>query len=110
MALGVLFALILFPLNAACVGIFALAFGDGVASLAGKLFGRVKLPHAGGKTLEGSSACFAAVYISSFCVLRDPLRAFEVALLAMLIEVLPIKDYDNLLIPVLIGGFVTLLA
>jgi len=109
MALGVLFALILFPPKAACVGIFALAFGDGIASLAGKLFGRIKIPRAGGKTLEGSSACFVAVYVSSFCVLRDPIRAFEVALLAMLIEVLPIKDYDNLFIPVLIGGFVWLL-
>jgi Dolichol kinase len=109
MALGILFALILFPPEAAMVGIFALAFGDGIASLAGKIYGRRRIPHAGGKTLEGSSACFMAVYLSSLLVVRDPVKAFAIALLAMLIEVFPLRDYDNLLIPLLIGGFVTLL-
>jgi len=106
MALGVLLALVLFPPIAACVGIFALAFGDGIASLAGKLFGRIKIPHTGGKTVAGSMACFAAVAISSFAVLLDPVKALAVALLAMLIEVLPLKDYDNLLIPIAIGALV----
>jgi dolichol kinase len=110
MALGVLFSLLLFEPTAARIAIYALAFGDGIASLAGKLFGRVKLPYAQGKTLEGSGSCFVAVYLSTFLVSYNPLLAFEVALLAMIVEVLPLKDYDNLLIPLLIGGFLTLFA
>lgn len=109
MALGVLFTLILFPPEAARIGIFALAFGDGIASLAGKLFGRVRLPFSKGKTLEGSSACFIAVYLSSLAVTNDPIRSFLIAFVAMAIEVLPIRDYDNLLIPVCISAFACLL-
>lgn len=109
MAFGVLFTLILFPHEAASVGIYALAFGDGVASLAGKMFGRIKLPHTHGKSLEGSSACFCAVYISTLLVSGDPLKSLVIAIVAMLIEVLPVKDYDNLLIPLAIGGLYFLL-
>jgi phytol kinase len=103
MALGVLFTLLLFPPEAACVGIFALAFGDGIASLAGKMFGRVRIPGTGGKTVEGSTACFLAVYVSTLAVCRDPLKALAISFVAVIIEVLPIRDYDNLLIPVSIG-------
>lgn len=110
MALGVLFALLLFPPNSARVAIFALAFGDGIASLAGKLYGRIKIPGARGKTLEGSAACFLAVYASTVTVLHNPLQAFVIALAAMLIEMLPLKDYDNILIPLAIGSLATMLA
>ncbi len=110
MALGVLFALVLFPPLAARSGIFALAFGDGIASLAGKLFGRKRIPYTGGKTVEGSLACFAAVTISTFTVLFDPVKSLAVGFLAMLIEVLPLKDYDNLLIPIAIGALVAFMA
>ncbi len=110
MGLGVLLTLVLFPPDVARVGIMALAFGDGIASLAGKVYGRIRIPGAQGKTLEGSTACFVAVYVSSIFILRDPLMAFETALLAMLIEVLPLKDYDNLIIPLAISAFVLVVA
>lgn len=109
MAFGVLFTLLLFPPEAAMTGIFALAFGDGIASLAGKAFGKTKLPFTNGKSLEGSLACFCAVYASTLIVRGEPLSALFVALAAMLIEVLPIKDYDNLLIPVCISALAWLL-
>jgi len=110
MALGVLFTLILFPPEAAKIGIFALAFGDGIASLAGTIFGKTKIPFTNGKTLEGSTACFFAVFFSTLMVTREPLLSLEVAMLAVVIEVFPIRDYDNLLIPLLIGGFVFFLS
>ncbi len=109
MGLGVLFALILFPPEAARIGIFALAFGDGIASLAGKIFGRTKIPLTNGKTAEGSTACFFAVFFSTVMITDSPLRSLEVALLAAFIEVFPIRDYDNLIIPLAIGAFVFLL-
>jgi len=88
-------------------GIFALAFGDGLASLCGKFFGRVHIPFTKGKTAAGSLACFTAVYISSFCVLSPAPGAAQSALIlafiAMIIELLPLADMDNIIIPPAIG-------
>lgn len=109
MAVGVLFTLLLFPGDAAKIGIYALAFGDGIASLAGKLWGKTRLPLTRGKSLEGSLACFLMVFISSLTVLRNPLAAFAVAAAASLVELIPLQDYDNLFIPIAIAGFVSLL-
>lgn len=107
---GIVFAALLLPLSCAKIGIFALAFGDGLASLAGKLFGRIKIPHTGGKTLEGSLTCFAAVFISTYIVTGLSIVSLIVALVAMLIEVLPLGDWDNMIIPTCAGGVVWLLA
>ena len=100
---GIILVSLLLPLEYAQVGIYALAFGDGFASLIGKLFGRIVIPFTGKKTLEGSLACFTAVFISTIIVSKNPLVALLVALLAMIIEVLPLKDFDNLVIPVCVG-------
>jgi len=85
------------------IGIYALAFGDGLASFAGKLFGRVRIPLTNGKTAAGSLTCFFAVFISSFTVCANAEAAFFLALIATFVEVLPLADLDNVLIPVLIG-------
>ena len=110
LVLGIVFAALVLPLYCAKIGIFALAFGDGLASLAGKMFGRIKIPHTGGKTLEGSLTCFVAVFISTFVVTRLPLVSVIIALTAMLIEVLPLGDWDNMIIPAATGGMYWLLA
>ena len=107
---GIVLAALLLPLSCAKLGIFALAFGDGLASLAGKLFGRVKLPHTGGKTLEGSLTCFAAVFIATYIVTKLSIVSAIIALVAMLIEVLPLGDWDNMIIPTCTGGAYWLLA
>ena len=109
LVLGIVFASLVLPLPCAKVGIFALAFGDGLASLAGKLFGRIKIPHTGGKTLEGSLTCFTAVFISSFLISKNLFVSFLVALLAMIIEVFPLGDWDNMIIPAATGGLYWLL-
>lgn len=106
LAFGILLSLILFPLPVAKIGIYALAFGDGLASVAGKLFGKREIPFSKGKTFEGSFACFIAVFLSSWLSTHALLLSLEVAILAMAIEILPLKDYDNLCIPVLISLFV----
>jgi dolichol kinase len=88
----------------AATGILALAFGDGLASLAGKTFGRVEVPLTGGKTAAGSLTCFTAIFISSFALLHNTALSFIAALTGTLIEGLPLKDFDNLCIPVVLGG------
>ncbi len=101
---GIVLTALLWEPKAAAVGLFALAFGDGLASLAGKIWGNLHIPFTGGKTCAGSLVCFTAIFISSFCVLRSAGVSLCIAVCGMLIEILPLKDYDNILIPVLLGG------
>jgi len=103
LVLGILTAALLLPLDCARVGIFALAFGDGLASLMGKLFGKITIPGAHGKTAAGSLTCFFAVFVSTFCCCGCCLTSLIVAFCAMCIEVLPLADFDNLIIPPAIG-------
>lgn len=108
LGLGALLALLLYPSPAASIAIYALAFGDGFASLAGKLFGRIRPAFLRGKSVEGSLACFGAVFISAYQVSRNTEIAFLAALTAMTVEALPLEDYDNLAIPLTVGLVVSL--
>lgn len=101
---GILIAALLLPLGSATVGIYALSFGDGLASLVGKTFGRHCIPFTKGKTYAGSLACFFAVFVSCFCCCLNPLIALVIGISAMVIEMLPLKDFDNLIIPIAIGS------
>ncbi|MBI9107275.1 MAG: phosphatidate cytidylyltransferase [Spirochaetales bacterium] len=100
LAVGAMLALMLYPLKAAEIAIYALAFGDSAASIVGTLFGKIVIPGFGKKTLEGTLACFAAVFIVTFSITQNISAAFIIASAAALIELIPIKDLDNLLIPV----------
>jgi dolichol kinase len=104
LGLGALLALLLFPFEAAAIAIYALAFGDGLSSLVGKLLGRIRLPLTGGKSLEGSLTCFTAVFIASSLVSRDPLGSLGVAAVAMVTEAAPLKDFDNIILPLVAGA------
>ncbi len=109
LALGVLTSAILFDEITASIAIYALAFGDGLASLAGMLFGKNKIPFGKGKTFEGSITCYCAIFVSTFCVTKNALFSLLVAFVGAVIEALPIKDFDNVIIPIGIGFFVQLL-
>ncbi|MGN0728681.1 diacylglycerol/polyprenol kinase family protein [Treponema sp.] len=112
LVLGIISSALLWEKLPAAIGIYALAFGDGLASLSGKLFGRVHIPFTEGKTVAGSLTCFAAIFISCYaaCFFMIPqhagitMVALIVAAAGMFIELLPLKDFDNLLIPILLGG------
>lgn len=103
LSLGILIAALILPLDCARVGIFALAFGDGFASLMGKLIGKITIPGAHGKTAAGSLTCFFAVFVSTYCCCQNCLLSLVIALCAMFIEILPLSDFDNLIIPPVIG-------
>lgn len=104
LVLGIVTALLLWKNDAAQIGIYALAFGDGLASLFGKLFGKRRIPFTRGKTFVGSITCFVAVFISSLCVCNNLFYSLLIAFVAMIIEMLPLKDFDNVLLPVCIGA------
>ena len=99
LGLGALLCLLLYPEPAASVGIYALAFGDGLSSVVGKLFGRIRLPLTGGKTLEGSLAAFAAIFWAAWWAGHNPVIALGVASFGTFLEALPLEDLDNLVIP-----------
>jgi len=100
LALGALLALMLYPERAAFIAIYALAFGDGISSIVGKLLGRIEIPFTGGKTIIGSASCFMIVYLAAMILYQDTLISMGIALTATCIEALPSNDFDNILIPV----------
>jgi len=106
LGMGAILALLLFPLPVATVGIFALAFGDGFASLAGRLFGRIRPAFLFGKSVEGSMACFTATGLSVFLFSQNHVAALVAALVATAVEALPLEDYDNIVLPLVVGAAV----
>lgn len=103
LGLGAMLSLLLYPAPVATIAIYALAFGDGFASLVGKFFGTIRIPFTGGKTLEGSLTCFIAVFVSSYAVLGRTDHALLVAVAGTFFEALPIRDVDNLIVPLGVG-------
>jgi phytol kinase len=100
LGLGAMVSLMLYPEPAASIAIYALAFGDGLASLVGRLVPGPRIPFAKGKSLMGSLACLASVFIASLPLVRTPAQAAAVALTATALEAFPSGDFDNLLVPV----------
>lgn len=99
LAVGAMLCLLLYPSPAAAVGIYALAFGDGLSSLVGKIFGKIKIPFTGGKTVEGSMAAFFAIFVTAWVYSGHLGLSFGVAATGMLLEALPLDDLDNMVIP-----------
>ena len=72
----------------------------------GRLFGNIHIPFTGGKSVAGSISCFTAIFCASYLALHSTLSALIIAFCGMIIEVIPLKDMDNIAIPVIIG-FIT---
>jgi phytol kinase len=107
LGLGAMLALLLYPSTAAAIAVYALAFGDGLASLAGKLFRSARIPGTRGKTIAGSLACFLAVLLSCLRLTGSPVKALVIALAATALEMIPVRDFDNLILPVGTGFLAT---
>jgi len=109
LGLGAMLSLLLYPNPAAAIAIYALAFGDGLSSLVGKILGTIRLPFTGGKSLEGSLTCFLAVFVATWSVSRRFTPSLAIAVFATLIEAMPLKDLDNIVLPVLAGALAWLI-
>jgi dolichol kinase len=103
LGLGALLSLLLYPSPVASIAIYALAFGDGFASLVGKFFGHLRPAIMMGKSIEGSSACFLSVFIATLALSNQFKTTFIAALTATLVEAMPLEDYDNLALPMAVG-------
>jgi dolichol kinase len=110
LGLGALLALLLYPSPVAAIAIYALAFGDGFASLVGKFFGKCRPAFLLGKSIEGSLVCFFVVFVSAYAVSGSVYISVAAALTAMVVEAMPLEDYDNLILPVTVGLVVQLVS
>jgi dolichol kinase len=107
LSLGVFLALVFFDYRVAVISIFSLAFGDGVASLFGKIIGGYKIPMTFGKTFSGSIGCFIVLTVVFIACGLTKTQAVMLAFIAAIIEVFPTGDFDNILIPVITGILAT---
>ncbi|HSQ78121.1 MAG TPA: hypothetical protein VLN91_04450 [Nitrospirota bacterium] len=110
--LGIGLSLFLYRMDIAAAAICFLIFGDVAATTIGERYGRTKI---GNKSLEGSLAFVAA---AASVGLLLPLVGLPVvpgviltgALVAAGVELLPLPVNDNLVIPIVSGGLMTLVA
>lgn len=109
LGVGAMLALLLYPQPAAAMAIYALAFGDGLASLVGKVFGKIELPYTGGKTIAGSLTCFISVLMVAAGILPSYGAAMTVAFSATVLEMFPTRDMDNIILPTGVGLITMLL-
>ena len=103
LGLGAMLSLILYPEPAASIAILALAFGDGIASLAGKVLRGPVIPLTRGKTLSGTLACFVAVFLVTLRVSGRPIPSLIIAGAAAVLEAIPAGNFDNLVVPLGVG-------
>lgn len=99
LVVGIIITALVFPGMPSTIGILSLAFGDGLASLFGKMFGKTQIPFTKGKTFVGSFTCFVAIFCCTYAVCKNVKYALIIAVSGTLIEIIPLKDFDNLIIP-----------
>jgi phytol kinase len=106
--------LLLFPNNLGIVAlaIGSMAYGDGLASVIGGMFGKHIYNITGdSKTIEGSLAMFVAIFVSSLIITGfymlvgasvpsfNLIKLFIIAAIATIVESLSIKGLDNISVP-----------
>ena len=102
LAVGIIIVLYFFPLRIASIAIFSLSFGDGFASLVGKAYGKRKFMFEG-KTFAGTLACFVATFMAQVLFTHNLFFSLLIAFVTCLVEALPLKDFDNMLIPIIVA-------
>jgi glycerol-3-phosphate acyltransferase PlsY len=100
---GALFTILLVPYPYSILALLFLSVGDSFAAIIGIKFPLIKV---GEKTLSGSAAGFLACIIIGFIV--DLSIRYEIvffgAIMAMVIELIPLPINDNLSIPLFSGS------
>ena len=103
LGLGALLALLLFPAPVATAAIYTLAFADSASILVGKFLGRLRPAFLRGKSLEGLLACALTSFLAAFFVFREWKTALAVGIASLLIDALPLREFDNLFLPLAAG-------
>lgn len=111
--LGAYLALLLFKAEVAYASIIILAVGDAVSHLIGRYFGKVKTPLHPQKYIEGSIVAFLLSVPAAFAFFPNLTAVILASLAAMIVELPDLKigrfDLDdNLLIPLVAGGILSI--
>jgi Dolichol kinase len=101
-AAGILASLLIFPAPFNYVAIAVVTLGDGFASVVGRMFGKHKIPHSGGKSLEGTTAGICCAFAGA-SIFVSPTTALVAALAGMAVELLQLRISDNLTVPFVSG-------
>lgn len=103
LAVGVLGSITLFSWEAALIGIYQAGMCDTMAALFGKKFGGTPFPFfSTRKTFTGTLA-FIAFALPVCFIFLSPSKAIVLALIGGFLESLPVKDWDNLTVPLIIS-------
>ncbi len=105
--IGSFLCILFFDKTLAIVCLCFLTLGDLFAAVIGKQWGRIKLFSR--KSLEGSLACFIVCALIALLMKFHPAVAITGAVVATLIELLPIGLDDNLTMPLISGLVMELL-
>lgn len=108
LALGALMSLQLFSAQNAAIAIYALAFGDGASGIFGRAFGHIRPAFLQGKSVEGCFSCFIAVAMSAWFASGSIRLTVIASMTAVVVEALPLRDWDNIIFPLAVGLAVSL--
>ena len=97
----------LLPPALAATALGNLVFGDAAGALVGRRWGRHRI---GDKSLEGSAACLVACGLVGWVLLPErPLAVVAAAIVATVIEALPMPVDDNWSVPLAAGAVLAVL-
>jgi len=102
-AVGIMLALIIFPIPVGYASIAIFTLGDSIATLFGKKLGRHVFPYNKGKKIEGTLFGFLFAWLGATLFIVNPLKALVGATSGMFVETLPTPVSDNLTIPLISG-------
>tara|TARA_Y100000031_G_scaffold120222_1_gene134186 strand:+ start:168 stop:554 length:387 start_codon:yes stop_codon:yes gene_type:complete len=104
--IGGTISVFLFEKDIAVLALLFMSVGDTVAALIGQQYGKIKI---GEKTIEGfAGGLVSCIFISIFFPSVIWINSIAGSLIASLIELSPIPVDDNLMIPLISGGMMTL--
>ena len=99
LAAGIIICFLVFDARPASAAVLAACGCDCAAGVVGILWGRHSLPFIPRKTIEGTLAGFAVAFVACVPVV-GVLRGLIAAVVAAIVEALPLEDMDNIVVPV----------
>jgi len=98
LGLGILLTICVFDYSVYLPAVLIVSVSDCLSAIIGNLFGKLRIFRSRKRTLEGSFAFFAVSSII-LCLTVEPSMVIPAAVTATILELIPIYNIDNLLVP-----------